>query len=133
MDFNSLVRKMQKKEVTIQNTEDKEWAINPSISTESDICSGYFIGKQTLIVPAKQTAKYEITYYPKTMTKKNAQDQMETHNGSLFFPLPNGTAILYKLKGVSTEPEPEAILSETVSAKKAKFIIIPVKNWLKVM
>lgn len=56
---------------------------------------------------------------------------METHKGSLFFPLPNGTALLYKLNGIATEPEPEGIISETVQAKKAKFITVPIKNWLK--
>ena len=53
LDFQAVVRKTQKKEVTIQNTEDKEWAINPTISTESDACAGYFIGKNTLTVPPK--------------------------------------------------------------------------------
>ena len=83
------------------------------------------------MVPPKQTAQYEIHYAPKTMTKKNAADQYEAHVGSLFFPLPNGTALLYNLNGVATEPEPEALAQESVQAKKARFIIIPVKNWLK--
>ena len=65
------------------------------------------------------------------MTKKNAADQMEPHVGSLFFPLPNGTALLYNLNGVATEPEAEALPNESVQAKKARFIIIPVRNWLK--
>lgn len=65
------------------------------------------------------------------MTKKNAQDQYETHAGSLFFPLPNGTALLYNLSGVATEPESESLPQETVQAKKARFIVIPVRNWLK--
>lgn len=60
-------------------------------------------------MPPKQTAQYEINYAPKTMTKKNASDQYEAHIGSLFFPLPNGTALLYNLNGVATEPEPEAL------------------------
>lgn len=33
-----MVRKTAKQLVPIQNTEDKEWAINPTISTESDAC-----------------------------------------------------------------------------------------------
>jgi hydrocephalus-inducing protein len=70
IDFKAVVRKTEKKEITIQNTEDKEWAFNPTISTESDECSGYFIGKPTINIPPKQQGKYEITYYPKTMTKK---------------------------------------------------------------
>ena len=65
------------------------------------------------------------------MTKKNAADQYDPHQGSLFFPLPNGTALLYNLNGIATEPESEALAAETVQAKKAKVIILPVKNWLK--
>lgn len=65
------------------------------------------------------------------MTKKNAADQFDTHQGSLFFPLPNGTAMLYNLVGIAAEPDAEALPVETVQAKKAKVIIIPVRNWLK--
>jgi hydrocephalus-inducing protein len=106
--------------------------INPTISTPTDAIAGYFFGKSNLIIPAKQSGAYEINYAPKTMTKKNAQDVMETHSGSLFFPLPNGTALLYNLNGTATEPEAEALGPETVQAKKARFIIIPVRNWLKI-
>ncbi len=84
-----------------------------------------------MVVPAKGQAMYEILYNPKTMTKKNAADQFETHSGSLFFPLPNGTAMLYNLVGVATEPESEGLPAESVQAKKAKVIIVPVRNWLK--
>jgi len=56
-------------------------------------------------------------------------EEAETHRGGLFFPLPNGTALLYRLVGTATEPDSEGTRSETVAAKKAKSIIIPVKNW----
>jgi len=59
-------------------------------------------------------------------------EETDTHKGSLFFPLPNGTALLYSLIGTATEPNAEAALQETVTAKRAKSIIIPVKNWSKV-
>mmetsp|Transcript_22445 Transcript_22445/g.16947 ORF Transcript_22445/g.16947 Transcript_22445/m.16947 type:complete len:80 (+) Transcript_22445:6068-6307(+) len=65
------------------------------------------------------------------MTKKNANDVMEPHKANLFFPKPNGTAEIYKLSGIAQEPEPESILQEQVQAKKSKFIIFPVVNWLK--
>jgi len=39
--------------------------------------------------------------------------------------------LLYNLSGVATEPEAESLNPETVQAKKARFIIIPVRNWLK--
>lgn len=131
LNFQTIVRKPTKQMVTIQNSEEREWVISPTISTASDACAGYFSGKSTLVVPAKQSAQFEINYAPKTMTKKNAQDQYEAHTGSLFFPLPNGTALLYNLNGIATEPEAEALSQESVQAKKARFIIIPVRNWLK--
>lgn len=59
-------------------------------------------------------------------------EETDTHKGSLFFPLPNGTALLYSLIGTANEPDAEKELQETVTAKRAKSIIIPVKNWSKV-
>ena len=48
---------------------------------------------------AGATAKYELTYCPMTMTAEG-----ETQQGTLFLPRPDGTAILYKLEGVSQPP-----------------------------
>jgi len=100
------------------------------------MCQGFFTGKPTLVVPARGTANFEVTYLPKTMTKKeqaaDSEDQVDVpHQGSLFFPLPNGTALLYNLNGVATPPESEGAITETVSAKKAKNLIVQVKNWSK--
>jgi hydrocephalus-inducing protein len=72
-----------------------------------------------LVVPARGTANYEVTYLPKTMTKtEKVEDSEETqdvpHQGSLFFPLPNGSALLYTLRGVSTEPDVENTINETI-------------------
>lgn len=58
--FDTKVRKTTSKNVTVQNTEDREWAINPTISTEGETAKGFFTGKSTLIVPAKGSAQYEI-------------------------------------------------------------------------
>jgi hydrocephalus-inducing protein len=104
--------------VTIQNTEEKEWTINPTIS-DSTASAGFFSGKSTLVVPARGSANYEVTYHPKSMTtkqKKAESEEMEDvpHTGNLFFPLPNGKALLYTLIGVSTEPECEDTITETV-------------------
>merc|ERR1719272_968717 len=143
LTFTTKVRQTTSQSVTVQNTEDKEWAINPTISTAGDDCKGYFTGKSTLVVPARGSAQYEVAYTPQTMTKlqkvkKQEGDQeaeveeMQTHQGGLFFPLPNGTALLYRLVGTANEPDAEGELRETVTAKRAKSIIIPVKNWSRV-
>jgi len=131
-----MVRKATTQTVKIDNTEDREWAINPTISTPSDSAMGYFTGRSTLVVPAKGSANYEVTYLPKTMTKKKTNAETgevshEHHKASLFFPLPNGSALLYNLQGVSTEPEKEDLISDTVIARKQKNFIVPVKNWNK--
>lgn len=88
------------------------------------------------MVPARGTANYEVTYLPKTMTKKEDIPDSEEkkdlpHEGSLFFPLPNGTALLYNLLGVSTPPESEGAITETIMAKKQHNFIVQVKNWSK--
>ena len=109
--------------IKIDNTEDKEWAINPTISTKESSGTGdYFSGKQTFIVPAKGSANYEVVYLPKIMTtrkvkKEGAAEEStveELHMGSVFFPLPNGTALLYNLKGVATQPQSEGTITETI-------------------
>jgi hydrocephalus-inducing protein len=94
------------------------------------------------VVPARGSAQYEVNYTPKMMSKQKKvtkkegdqeveETEVETHKGSLFFPLPNGTALLYRLVGTATAPDIEKELEEKVTAKKAKSIIIPVNNWLK--
>lgn len=134
--FSTVVRKPTTQTVQIANTEDRDWALNPIISTKSDAIQGFFSGKPTLIVPAKGNASFEVTYLPKTMTKKQKVEESEDmvdlpHEGSLFFPLPNGTALLYDLKGVATPPESEGNIAETIVAKKQRNFIVPVKNWSK--
>lgn len=56
LSFTTKVRQTTCQSVTVRNTEDKEWAINPTISTEVDACKGYFTGKSTLVVPARGSA-----------------------------------------------------------------------------
>ena len=136
LDFKSVVRKQVTQNVTIQNTEDKEWAINPTISTQDDFCKGYFLGKPTFIVPAKGSAQYEVIYCPKTMSKKekkpDSADMVDLpHKGSLFFPLPNGTAQLYNLNGIATEPAEESTVTQSVTAKKQKNFLVKVVNPFK--
>ena len=52
------------------------------------------------------------------------------HEGSLFFPLPNGKAINYKLVGHASFPDPEGTIEVNVPAKKAFVQPLMVKNWL---
>ena len=55
----------------------------------------------------------------------------ESHEGTLFFPIPDGSAVLYKLIGKSLPPQPLQTFDLQMKAKKSGFQMIPVKNWLK--
>jgi hydrocephalus-inducing protein len=106
--FETVVRNLTKSKVVLKNPSPKPWKIKVSISTTLEHCKGYFEGKDTLEVPASGQADFEVFYKPLTMTK-NAQVpdiKDETHEGNLFFPLPDGTAIMYNLIGRSKPPEP---------------------------
>jgi hypothetical protein len=71
-------------------------------------------------VPAKGSAQFEVIYAPQTMTKPRKVIKQEgdksveveiggsPHKGGLFFPLPNGTALLYKIIGNASEPDAES-------------------------
>ena len=134
--FSTIVRKETSQTIKIDNPEDREWAINPTISTKDD-AADYFKGVSTFIVPAKGSANYEVVYAPKAMTKQVKKspesEEMEEkhHQGSVFFPLPNGTAQLYSLKGLATAPQTEGTVQETVEAKKTRNFIVKVQNWAK--
>jgi len=68
-----------------------------------------------------------------TKQKKADSEEIEDvpHQGSLFFPLPNGSALLYTLRGVATEPDCEGTINETIAARNTTNIVIPVKNWAR--
>jgi hypothetical protein len=74
--FNTIVRKKNVQTIKVDNPDDREWAINPTISCKED-SAGYFTGKSTFIVPAKGSGNYEVVYLPKTMSKKTKKPDSE--------------------------------------------------------
>lgn len=138
LQFTTEVRTATTLKVTIDNQSAQAWTIKPTISTILDSCKDYFKGKSILEIPPKGKGDYEITYLPFTMTKEsreNPNDEnskliMHYHEASLFFPLPDGSALLYRLFGESKPPQALDTIKEKAMAKKQKFISIPVKNWL---
>lgn len=55
-----------------------------------------------------------------------------THNASLFFPIPDGTALMYKLTGKATPPNVLQTFDLNTKAKKNLVHLIPIKNWLNI-
>jgi hydrocephalus-inducing protein len=57
-------------------------------------------------VPAGGSAEYTLVYKPLTMTPAEGQP----HEGSVFFPIPDGSGLLYKLYGQVREALTQAFV-----------------------
>lgn len=53
-----------------------------------------------------------------TKNEENPKITQECHEGSLFFPLPSGGALLYNLKGTSKPPNIKEVFDIEIKAKK---------------
>ena len=79
---------------------------------------------EVLSVKAGATAELPLTYKPLSMTGDSH------HEGSVFFPLPDGSGILHNLTGEASEPNAEGEVAQDVPAKAVHVEVLPVKNWL---
>jgi hydrocephalus-inducing protein len=70
-------------------------------------------------------AAYVVTYRPLNMTSSD-----QPHEGSVFFPIPDGTGLLYRLVGRAEAPQPEGRIERTVPAKASHVESLRVSNWL---
>jgi hydrocephalus-inducing protein len=82
-------------------------------------------GAELLEVPAGQSANYTVTYCPMTMTPEG-----EKHSGSVFFPLADGSAMLFALEGTALAPQAAGTVTKTVTCKAQHTLPLTVKNWL---
>lgn len=60
-----------------------------------------------LSIGPTQARHYELIYHPLTMTT-----DMQKHQGSIFFPLPDGTGLLYNLQGTAEPPKHTAAITQ---------------------
>ena len=125
LSFKTKVREPSTQSVPIKNTSQNMWRIMPVMS-DADKWSG----AETLEVAAGQTANYDVVYCPMVMTAEGEAGP-EKHVGTVFFPLPDGSAILHNLEGVAEPPDAAGTVSESVPCKKAHVLQLSVKNWLK--
>ena len=70
-----------------------------------DSQKGYFEGKELLEISANSQSEYEVTYLPLSMTANSEHKGVDFHRGTLFLPLPDGSALLYNLIGKSNSPQ----------------------------
>ena len=136
VEFTAAVREAVKKSITLPtNPTSDPWLLQAVISNDS------WRGAATVEVPPGKSAPYELTYQPLTMTVLpegapatdeygNEVEPPQEHQGSVFFALPDGRAVLYRLKGAATEPSLADTVSKTTPAKQDLTVPLRVDNWL---
>ncbi|XP_077975805.1 hydrocephalus-inducing protein homolog isoform X2 [Styela clava] len=118
--FSCHVRGRETRSVMIANRTNQQWRLHPVIDGE------YWTAADTLVVDAMQTKAYELTYRPLTMSTDGKK-----HTGSVFFPLPDGTGLLYNLQGQADPPKPVSSISRDIPCKTAYTELLQVANWLR--
>lgn len=118
LSFRVAVRQKQTKTVKIENPTKTDWRLKPVIDNPS------WSGPEYLELPANSVREYEITYAPLSMTLS------APHKGTLFFPLPDGKAILYELSGEALDPLPAGSIVKELYAKEHHIETLFVENWL---
>ncbi|KAJ3047832.1 hypothetical protein HK097_011139 [Rhizophlyctis rosea] len=120
--FATPVRQMDVKSVSLSNKTNIPWHIRPVIENE------YWSGPDTLDIDPGQTKSYDITFRPLEMMGAGDGGR---HEGSIFFPLPDGTGLLHKLYGTADKPNPISTITREVPCKTSYTELLPVSNWLK--
>lgn len=120
MHFTATVRCKEVRNLSIQNKTHSPWLLYPVIDGE------YWTGPDTLSVEGNQTRHYELTYHPMTMTT-----EQQKHHGSVFFPQPDGTGLLYHLMGTAEPPKLVAAIVQEIPCKTPHTEVLSVENWLR--
>ncbi len=114
------MRNKETRNLTIPNKTNSHWLLRPLIEGEQ------WSGPETLSVGSNQSRHYELTYHPLTMTTDS-----QKHYGSIFFPQPDGTGVLYNLQGTAEPPKVVGSLTQEIPCKTAHTELLTVENWLR--
>ncbi|XP_061217731.1 hydrocephalus-inducing protein homolog isoform X3 [Neopsephotus bourkii] len=118
--FTCSVREKQSQTIFLSNPSNEAWTVQPIIEGE------HWKGPELFHLEANQQKKpYKLTYAPQTMSSENMN-----HQGSIFFPLPDGMGLYYCLQGTAKGPECSGIISRQVPCRASHTELIPVCNWL---
>ncbi|KAM8946018.1 LOW QUALITY PROTEIN: hydrocephalus-inducing protein homolog [Pelodytes ibericus] len=120
VSFQCQVRSRQTQTILLTNKSSQVWNLQPIINGEQ------WRGADILTVDSQQQNKpYDITYCPLTMSTEGKK-----HQGSLFFPLPDGTGLMYTLQGIAEPPKSSGNIVREVPCKTLYTELLPVTNWL---
>ncbi|XP_078257666.1 hydrocephalus-inducing protein homolog [Rhinoraja longicauda] len=120
ISFTCQVRTKQNHAIQLTNRTNQIWNLWPIIEGE------YWTGPKNIIVhPHQQNQPYEMTYRPLMMTIDGKK-----HQGSVFFPLPDGAGLFYILHGFAEPPKAIAVINREVPCKTSHTVTFLVSNWL---
>ncbi|XP_065519867.1 hydrocephalus-inducing protein-like, partial [Lathamus discolor] len=115
------VREKQSQTILLSNPSSEAWTLQPIVEGK------YWKGPKFIHLEARQKEKaYQVTYRPLTMSCGNKK-----HQGSIFFPLPDGTGLRYQLEGTAEAPRCSGAISRQVPCRNSHTELIPVSNWLQ--
>lgn len=120
--FSSAVRSPDTKGIALTNRTLTPWRIAPIIDSET------FKGQDSIDIDPGQTKTYDITFFPLETT---GQGEGGRHDASIFFPMPDGSGLLYKLAGVADKPLVCETISREFACKTTYVELLNVVNWLK--
>ena len=152
--FFTSVRGKEMRQLTISNKTNSTWLLKPIIDGE------YWSGPESISIPPNQNHHYELTYQPLVMTPEPTKHQVCTRlwfvailqhiwyiaikmfvckatnvalppQGSIFFPLPDGSGLLYNLLGTAEPPKQAGSVQQEIPCKTHHTELLAVKNWLK--
>ncbi|NXG68880.1 HYDIN protein, partial [Baryphthengus martii] len=120
LTFACDVREKQSQTILLSNPSSEAWTLQPIIEGE------HWKGPEFFHLEANQQKKpYKITYKPLTMSSEKKK-----HQGSIFFPLPDGTSLCYLLQGTAEAPKCSGTILRQVPCRTSYTELIPVSNWL---
>lgn len=122
LKFTTPVRTPEMKSITLFNKTNSFWHINPIIENE------FWTGPEIIDIEPGQSRSFELTFNP---IESLGNGEGGRHEGSIFFPLPDGTGILYRLNGYTDRPLPAGNISREFPCKTVYTEVISINNWLR--
>jgi hypothetical protein len=122
LKFSTPVRVPESKGIPVTNRSNISWHISPIID------NSFWTGQEFLDIEPGQTKTYDIVFNP---LETVGTGEGGKHEGSIFFPLPDGTGMLYRLNGVANQPLPNGTINRELPCKTQFTEIVSVSNWLR--
>ncbi|KAJ3260794.1 hypothetical protein HK103_007357 [Boothiomyces macroporosus] len=122
LKFLTPVRTPEVKSITLANKTSTAWHIRPIIE------NSYWSGPEIIEVDPSQSKTYDITFNPQETLGSGEGGR---HEGSIFFPMPDGTGQLYKLSGVADKVLPSGNINREIPCKTSFTETLSISNWLR--